>query len=144
MILNNIQELESINISDVGVTSGCFDLLHYYHVQYLLKCKAECEYLIVGVDSDQMVLKNKNKTPVIHQDHRVKMISELRCVDAVFLYNKKQQLIDVSKDRKLFKNSDKIYGKKLMNFVDSEVIIIPDIVTLDSSSKIKQYVVDNI
>lgn len=43
----------------VGVTSGCFDLLHFYHLRYLERCRALCDFLIVGVDSDILVHANK-------------------------------------------------------------------------------------
>lgn len=33
----------------IGLTSGCFDLIHYYHLRYLERCKANCDLLIVGV-----------------------------------------------------------------------------------------------
>lgn len=45
----------------IGLTSGCFDLIHYYHLRYLERCKANCDLLIVGVDSDSLVEMNKKE-----------------------------------------------------------------------------------
>ena len=79
-------EVHKLDLTDkvVGLTSGCFDLLHFYHLRYLEKCRAQCDFLIVGVDSDMLIGKNKNKTPMIPEHHRMAMVDALKCVDAVF------------------------------------------------------------
>lgn len=69
----------------VGITSGCFDLLHFYHLHYLERCRAECDILVVGVDSDQLVMLNKRKQPNIPEHHRGAVVAALKCVDAVFV-----------------------------------------------------------
>ena len=76
-------DIKYINVEGlvVGITSGCFDLFHYYHLKYLERCKALCDFLIVGVDSDELVMANKNKTPMIPEHHRLSIINSLRCVD---------------------------------------------------------------
>lgn len=55
------KEIPFVNIQDkvVGVTSGCFDLFHFYHLRYLERCKALCGFLIVGVDSVLITLIRK-------------------------------------------------------------------------------------
>ena len=47
--------------------------------------KEQCEKLIVGVNSDELVQKYKNKTPVISAYERAEIIRELRCVDEVII-----------------------------------------------------------
>jgi len=49
----------------VGITSGCFDLTHNYHLNYFLRCRRLCDILIVGVDSDDLVRKTKAKTDLL-------------------------------------------------------------------------------
>lgn len=34
----------------IGLTSGCFDLIHFQHFYYFFRCRRQCDVLIVGVD----------------------------------------------------------------------------------------------
>lgn len=70
----------------ICLTHGAFDLFHFAHLDLIQKSAAMCDYLIVGVDSDQSVQSYKsNKRPIIDQESRVKIVNELNCVNAVFL-----------------------------------------------------------
>ena len=123
----------------VGVTSGCFDLLHFYHLRYLEKCKAQCDFLIVGVDSDTLVNRNKNKVPMIPEHHRIAMVDALKCVDAVFQMDEIKNIEDFYPiANKVFKNSDTIYGTKveINNSLTAELVIVPDIEEVYSTSEL--------
>lgn len=72
----------------IGLTHGTFDLFHYSHLDLLQKSSDICDFLIVGVDSDQSVSYYKSyKRPIINEKQRTKIINELDCVDAVFVKN---------------------------------------------------------
>lgn len=75
----------------VGYTTGVYDLFHIGHLNLLRNAKAQCEYLIVGVSTDQLVLKEKNKTPVIPFEERVQIIGALKYVDEVVPQNDKNK-----------------------------------------------------
>ena len=120
----------------VGLTSGCYDILHYYHLRYLERCKSLCDFLIVGVDSDLLIQKNKNKMPVIPEHHRMAMVDALKCVDAVFQMDEISDIFEFySIANKVFKNSNVIYGKQI-DVVGPELVIIPDIEELYSTTAI--------
>ncbi|MCA9382520.1 adenylyltransferase/cytidyltransferase family protein [Candidatus Dojkabacteria bacterium] len=72
----------------VGLTHGAFDLFHVSHLDLLKKASKRCDFLIVGVDSDANIAKYKSyKRPIIDEEDRLKIISELNCVDGVFINN---------------------------------------------------------
>jgi glycerol-3-phosphate cytidylyltransferase len=120
----------------VGLTSGCFDLLHFYHLHYLERCRAECDFLIVGVDSDELLFSFKNKTPCIPEHHRAAMVAALRCVDAVFIMRNLDQFQAMAGHaRKIFKNHPELYGKPIIGG-EEKLFVIPDIEEVQSTSAI--------
>lgn len=129
----------------VGVTSGCFDLLHFYHSHYLKRCHAHCDVLIVGVDSDDLVKKNKGKFPAIPEYHRAQMIADLRHVDAVFILRSLDDLL-LACDHVdyLYKNSPKIYGTDVIGADRAELVIIEDVIEVQSSTALKKKIADEL
>lgn len=67
------------------VTFGTFDVLHVGHLRILERAAALGDRLVVGVSSDALNVAKKGRAPVFPQDERVRIVSALRCVDAVFL-----------------------------------------------------------
>lgn len=58
-------------------------MFHVGHLRILEKARQHCDYLIVGVSSDELVMKYKKKLPIIPYEDRVEIISALSCVDEV-------------------------------------------------------------
>lgn len=67
----------------IGYTTGVFDLFHIGHLNILKRSKELCEYLIVGVSTDELVSSYKNKTPVIPYPERFEIVGAVRYVDKV-------------------------------------------------------------
>ena len=65
----------------IGYTTGVFDMFHIGHLNILKKAKEQCDYLIVGVSTNDVVKSYKNKTPIIPFEERIAIIRELKCVD---------------------------------------------------------------
>ena len=67
----------------IGYTAGAFDLFHIGHLNLIKRAKEKCDYLIVGVTTDDLIFKTKNKRPVIPYEERAEIISSLKYVDRV-------------------------------------------------------------
>ena len=65
----------------IGYTQGVYDMFHIGHLNLLNNAKARCDYLIVGVNSDELVRSYKHKTPVICQEERKAIVSNIKAVD---------------------------------------------------------------
>lgn len=68
---------------EIGYTTGVFDLFHIGHLNILKRAKAQCEYLIVGVSTDELVESYKHKTPVIPFEERSAIVEAIKYVDKV-------------------------------------------------------------
>lgn len=132
----------------VGLTSGCFDLLHFYHLYYLQRCKGLCDVLLVGVDSDDLIKHNKKRQPAIPEYQRVAMVEALRCVDAAFTVRHLNDLLLVGNSVDyVFKNSPTIYGQDVILCQSDcpeppKLVIVEDIQEVQSTTAIKEKIIN--
>jgi len=77
-------------------TSGSFDIFHQGHLNVIKKSKALCEYLIVGVSTDDVILKAKGRLPIIPFAERISILEANRYVDEVIpqVDKNKQKIVD--------------------------------------------------
>lgn len=67
----------------IGYTTGVFDLFHVGHLNILKRAKEKCDFLIVGVSTDELVREYKHKTPIIPYNERIQIVEAIRYVDKV-------------------------------------------------------------
>ncbi len=120
----------------VVFTNGCFDIIHRGHVEYLNEAKSLGDFLVVGLNSDSSVRKLKGpERPVVHETDRAFVLSSLKSVDAVIIFEEETpyELIKFVKPDFLVKGGDwkkedivgsdivEEYGGKVISlkFVDS-------------------------
>lgn len=69
-------------------TNGCFDILHVGHATYLAWARAQGDALVVAVNTDASVRRNKGpRRPIVCEVDRAAMLLALRCVDYVVLFD---------------------------------------------------------
>jgi rfaE bifunctional protein nucleotidyltransferase chain/domain len=77
----------------VVTTNGSFDILHYAHANLLQKAKNEGDILIVLLNSDGSIKRNKGPLrPIISEKERSLMLAALQCVDYVVLFEQDDPL----------------------------------------------------
>lgn len=113
-------------------TNGCFDLIHYGHIDYLKKAKLLGDILIIGLNSDSSVRRLKGKgRPLVPQKERAEILSALEFVDylTIFSEDTPANLISAIKPDILVKGSDyhphDIVGNDFVQSYSGKVITIP-------------------
>ena len=123
---NNIRKLITINeLSEfhqnhlnqkIVFTNGCFDILHFGHVDYLSKAKELGDILVVGLNSDESVKRLKGDgRPINPEWERARILCALECVDYVVVFNDDTplELIKLVQPDVLVKGGD---------YVDKEIV----------------------
>jgi len=137
----------------IGVTSGCFDILHPLHVQYLEKCKASCDMLIVGVDSDALMFATKGKYPVFSEQDRGTMVAALHVVDIAFTMESVDMLQGIleylmeqtsrNTPVKLYKGLTSYYGEPVVQVPGVELVQVADVYPANSTTDLIKFIQNN-
>ena len=137
-----LMDSDGSNKQVVVFTNGCFDIIHSGHLDLLKEARSYGDKLIVGLNSDKSVrnLKGPDR-PVIEQSERKKILSALKFVDEVIIFNEENplKLIKKIKPEILVKGSDykkdQVIGGKFVESYGGEIKLIK-LTKGKSSSKI--------
>ena len=132
---------------NIGYVAGVFDLFHIGHLNLIRKSKENCQYLIVGVLVDELVVHFKGHRPYIPFEERIEIVRAIKYVNKavpVTMENiDKMAAWELYKFNCLFSGDDYINNeswlidKKRLNQVGSDIQFFPYTKTT-SSTQIKR------
>lgn len=83
--------------STIGITFSCFDLLHAGHVRMLAEAKTQCDYLIVGLQTDPTIDRPEKNKPTQTVVERYIQLKGCKYVDEIIPYATEKDLEDILK-----------------------------------------------
>lgn len=85
--------------NNIGLTSGCFDILHEGHIKTLKLCKKNCDHLFVCLSSDEQIKRLKGKArPINKLDDRINMLIHYEFIDRIVLYEEINDELEIELD----------------------------------------------
>ena len=78
-----------------GFTCGAFDLLHAGHIVMMKEAKENCDYLIVGLQTDPSIDRQEKNQPVQSVYERYMQLQAVKYIDEIIPYDTEQSLIDL-------------------------------------------------
>ena len=128
-------------------TNGCFDIIHAGHVRYLKEARSLGDVLVVGLNSDESVraIKGMNR-PIVPQGERAEVLSSLRDVDYVVIFNEPDPYNTIAALRPdiLVKGGDwsieNIIGRDIVESCGGKVCTIPFIEGASSTNIIESII----
>ncbi len=134
-----------------GYTAGAFDVFHIGHLNLLKKAKQHCDYLIVGVTTNELIQETKNKQPLSNLKERIEILRAIKYVDKVVVQDSLDKIEAWKKHRYdiLFSGDDwrtsqrwKEYETELNN-LGAKVVYFPYTKSISSSALQKFVLEDN-
>ncbi len=125
-------------------TNGCFDLMHAGHATYLQFAREQGDVLMVGLNSDASVRRNKGDLrPIVDQDSRARMMAALECVDLVTWFDEDEpkELIAELQPDVLVKSEDwahYVSGRDIVEARGGKVVLAPMVEGLSTTTIIER------
>ncbi|MCQ4346760.1 adenylyltransferase/cytidyltransferase family protein [Pseudomonas stutzeri] len=122
----------------IGYTSGVFDLLHEGHRNYLRACREKCDLLVVGVDEDAMVRKNKGSSrPFQGIDIRMESLRREALGDIFFKKSTSfEEIVKAFQPQKYFIPDSRVLQESRLEIISDlgiELIVIPHTAGISTS-----------
>ena len=114
-------DLKKYKNKTIGFTNGCFDLIHQGHIFYLKEARKMCDFLILGLNSDNSIKKIKGKDrPILNQMERTEILANFDFIDKILIFNEETPINLIKKIRPniIFKGDDysidEVVGSKVI------------------------------
>ena len=83
----------------IGFTCGAFDLLHAGHIVMLEESRSQCDYLIVGLQTDPTIDRPEKNKPIQSVYERFVQLDVVKYIDNIIPYDTEESLIDLLKSQ---------------------------------------------
>ena len=144
---------ESLKNKKIVLVGGCFDIIHLGHIIFLEKAKNKGEELIVLLESDENIKKNKgSKRPINNQENRAILLTKLKMVDYVVNLPKIMNddiYLQIVKDIKptiiaVSQNDNNLVNKKKQaKIIGAKLIKVTNLIPHQSTSRIIEIITEN-
>lgn len=127
--MREIRDQLYVNHQRLVFTNGCFDILHRGHVTYLGFARSQGDALVVGLNSDASVKRNKgDDRPINSEGDRAFVLASLRSVDYVVVFDddEPKELIFKIMPQVLVKGSDwahYVSGREIVEAAGGRVVL---------------------
>jgi len=131
----------------IVLVGGCFDILHFGHMQFLEKARQHGDYLVVALEPDERIITSKQRQPAHSQIERAHNLMTLKCVDQVILlpllngfedYLALVQAVNPAIIAVTSNDPQIINKQKQANIIGAKLIPVTDMIGTFSSSRIYQ------
>ena len=139
--------------NSVVLVGGCFDILHLGHIVFLKKARNLGDKLVILLESDENIKKNKgNNRPINNQENRAKILESLRMVDQVVKLPEMKtddEYLEIIKKIKptiiaVSENDTNLVNKKYQaNLVGAKLIKVTNLIPHQSTSRIIEIITEN-
>ena len=100
----------------IGFTCSCFDLLHAGHILMLKDSKEQCDYLIVGLQTDPTIDRPEKNKPIQSFEERKIQLEAVKYIDEIFVYETEEdlykKLLDIKPDVRILGSDYDIPDKR--------------------------------
>lgn len=134
----------------IGYTTGVFDMFHIGHLNILKRAKEYCNYLIVGVSTDEVVEKYKFHKPVIPFEERIEIVRAIKYVDEVVVQDTMDKLVAYEKYHfNVLFHGDDWKGNEYYNIITQELekrnveMVYFPYTKRTSSTELRNYIMKN-
>lgn len=140
-----VENAVKLHRQKIVFTNGCFDVLHFGHVHYLLQAKALGDILVVGLNSDDSVRRLKGPSrPINGEKERAFVLAALSCIDYIVVFEEDtpKELIETVRPDVLVKGGDyaldQIVGADFVTRNGGTVTTLPFVEGFSSTRIIEQ------
>ena len=140
-----VENAVKLHRQKIVFTNGCFDVLHFGHVHYLMEAKALGDILVVGLNSDDSVRRLKGPSrPINGEKERAFVLAALSCIDYVVVFEEDtpKKLIETVRPDVLVKGGDyaldQIVGADFVTRNGGTVTTLPFVEGFSSTRIIEQ------
>jgi glycerol-3-phosphate cytidylyltransferase len=90
--MNELSGFRQLNKFKIGFTCSCWDLLHAGHHLFLEEAKKNCDFLVVGIQTDPTLDRPEKNKPIQSLEERIIQLASCMWVDYYFVYDSEQNL----------------------------------------------------